>query len=191
MATTQVLLEDYYCILDEIEELKYSIHIEKDEETLKDLNEEMKTLQNDLKETGDALLSKSTGLHKAMLWKSSQEAEIKGTIDSVQAELKRLKKRLDNIKRTNDFFNKLLYDITLAKGKEHKGKMTLEIETMKLTLSETPGKLVMEEGAEAPERYIKVKTVESIDKVGIKKAIKNGVDIAGFSIVKEPICRIS
>ena len=43
-----------------------------------------------------------------------------------------------------------------------------------ISLQFTPGAIVIEEGAEVPEEYWKVKTTRDIDKIALKKAFTEG-----------------
>lgn len=54
-----------------------------------------------------------------------------------------------------------------------------------ISLQFTPGAIVIEEGAEVPEEYWKVKTTRDIDKIALRKSINDWIEFEWIKIVKD------
>ena len=97
-------------------------------------------------------------------------------IEAVKAEIDRLTARVKSAQRKNDYIKSMLLDALHATGK---------VKTARVTVSIRKSQAVeIEANAPLPDAYQTVKTTVAPNKVAIKKALSEGVEIAGCSLVE-------
>lgn len=97
-------------------------------------------------------------------------------IEAVKKEIERLTARVKSATKKNDFIKSMLLDALHATGKVKTARVTVSIR--KSTAVE------IEADTTIPEAYTTVKTTIAPNKVAIKKALTEGVVIAGCSLVE-------
>lgn len=133
-------------------------HIELDEETGEILNaDELHAVEA---EAADKI--EATALYLREL-----DAEAKAAKDEADRMLARVK----SMQKRSDYLKAMLLDALHATGKVKTGRVTVSIRTTKA--------VEIAEGADLPEAYTTVKTTVSPNKVAIKQALLDGVEVPG------------
>lgn len=136
-------------------------HIELDEETGEILNaDELHAVEA---EAADKI--EATALYLREL-----DAEAKAAKDEADRMLARVK----SMQKRSDYIKSMLLDALHATGKVKTGRVTVSIRTTKA--------VEIAEGADLPEAYTTVKTTVSPNKVAIKQALLDGVEVPGCSL---------
>lgn len=95
------------------------------------------------------------------------DAEAKAAKD----EADRMIARVKSMQKRSDYIKSMLLDALHATGKVKTGRVTVSIRTTKA--------VEIAEGADLPEAYTTVKTTVSPNKVAIKQALLDGVEVPG------------
>lgn len=136
-------------------------HIELDEETGEILNaDELHAVEA---EAADKI--EATALYLREL-----DAEAK----AAKEEADRMLARVKSMQKRSDYLKAMLLDALHATGKVKTGRVTVSIRTTKA--------VEIAEGADLPEAYTTVKTTVSPNKVAIKQALLDGVEVPGCHI---------
>lgn len=136
-------------------------HIELDEETGEILNaDELHAVEA---EAADKI--EATALYLREL-----DAEAKAAKD----EADRMIARVKSMQKRSDYLKAMLLDALHATGKVKTARVTVSIRTTKA--------VEIAEGADLPEAYTTVKTTVSPNKVAIKQALLDGVEVPGCSL---------
>lgn len=98
------------------------------------------------------------------------DAEAKAAKDEADRMLARVK----SMQKRSDYLKAMLLDALHATGKVKTGRVTVSIRTTKA--------VEIAEGADLPEAYTTVKTTVSPNKVAIKQALLDGVEVPGCHI---------
>lgn len=98
------------------------------------------------------------------------DAEAKAAKD----EADRMIARVKSMQKRSDYLKSMLLDALHATGKVKTGRVTVSIRTTKA--------VEIAEGADLPEAYTTVKTTVSPNKVAIKQALLDGVEVPGCHI---------
>jgi hypothetical protein len=98
------------------------------------------------------------------------DAEAKAAKD----EADRMIARVKSMQKRSDYLKAMLIDALHATGKVKTGRVTVSIRTTKA--------VEIAEGADLPEAYTTVKTTVSPNKVAIKQALLDGVEVPGCHI---------
>lgn len=104
-------------------------------------------------------------------------------IDGLKAEEKRIADRRKVIENHIKSLKLNLEGAMIATGKKK-----FKTDLFGFGIQKNPASLAIEEGTEIPADFIKV--VESIDKTALKKAVKDGLEIDGVSLVQTESLRI-
>lgn len=133
-------------------------HIELDEETGEILNaDELHAVEA---EAADKI--EATALYLREL-----DAEAKAAKDEADRMLARVK----SMQKRSDYLKAMLLDALHATGKVKTARVTVSIRTTKA--------VEIAEGADLPEAYTTVKTTVSPNKIAIKQALLDGVEVSG------------
>lgn len=97
-------------------------------------------------------------------------------IDAVKKEIERLNARVKSATKKNDFIKSMLLDALHATGKVKTPRVTVSIRKTQA--------VEIEANAPIPEAFQTVKTTVVPNKIAIKKALAEGVEIAGCSLVE-------
>ena len=136
-------------------------HIELDEETGEILNaDELHAVEA---EAADKI--EATALYLREL-----DAEAK----AAKEEADRMLARVKSLQKRSDYLKAMLLDALHATGKVKTGRVTVSIRTTQA--------VEIAEGADLPEAYTTVKTTVSPNKVAIKQALLDGVEVPGCHI---------
>lgn len=98
------------------------------------------------------------------------DAEAKAAKD----EAERILARVKSMQKRSDYLKAMLIDALHAIGKVKTGRVTVSIRTTQA--------VAVDEGANLPEAYTTVKTTVSPNKVAIKQALLDGVEVPGCSL---------
>ena len=133
-------------------------HIELDEET-------GEILQADALHAVEAEASEKIGA--TALYLRELDAEAKAAKD----EADRMIARVKSMQKRSDYFKSMLLEAVHATGKVKTARVTVSIRTTKA--------VEIAEGADLPEAYTTVKTTVSPNKIAIKQALLDGVEVPG------------
>lgn len=133
-------------------------HIELDEET-------GEILSADALHAVEAEASEK--IEATALYLRELDAEAKAAKDEADRMLDRVK----SMQKRSDYLKAMLLDALHATGKVKTGRVTVSIRTTKA--------VEIAEGADLPEAYTTVKTTVSPNKVAIKQALLDGVEVPG------------
>lgn len=136
-------------------------HIELDEET-------GEILSADALHAVEAEASKK--IEATALYLRELDAEAK----AAKEEADRMLARVKSMQKRSDYLKAMLLDALHATGKVKTGRVTVSIRTTKA--------VEIAEGADLPEAYTTVKTTVSPNKVAIKQALLDGVEVPGCHI---------
>ena len=100
------------------------------------------------------------------------DAEAKAT----KEEADRMLARVKSLQKRSDYIKAMLLDALHATGKVKTGRVTVSIRTTKA--------VEIAEGADLPEAYTTVKTTVSPNKVAIKQALLDGVEVPGCELIE-------
>lgn len=138
-------------------------HIELDEETGEILNaDELHAVEA---EAADKI--EATALYLREL-----DAEAK----AAKEEADRMIARVKSMQKRSDYLKSMLLDALHATGKVKTVRVTVSIRTTKA--------VEIAEGADLPEAYTTVKTTVSPNKVAIKQALLDGVEVPGCELIE-------
>lgn len=138
-------------------------HIELDEETGEILNaDELHAVEA---EAADKI--EATALYLREL-----DAEAK----AAKEEADRMIARVKSMQKRSDYLKSMLLDALHATGKVKTGRVTVSIRTTQA--------VAVDEGTNLPEAYTTVKTTVSPNKVAIKQALLDGVEVPGCELIE-------
>ena len=100
--------------------------------------------------------------------------ELDAEAQAAKDEADRMIARVKSMQKRSDYIKAMLLDALHATGKVKTGRVTVSIRTTKA--------VEIAEGADLPEAYTTVKTTVSPNKVAIKQALLDGVEVPGCSL---------
>ena len=100
--------------------------------------------------------------------------ELDAEAKAAKEEADRMLARVKSMQKRSDYLKAMLLDALHATGKVKTGRVTVSIRT--------PPAVEIEEGANLPEAYTTVKTTVNPNKVAIKQALLDGVEVPGCSL---------
>ena len=100
--------------------------------------------------------------------------ELDAEAKAAKEEADRMLARVKSMQKRSDYLKATLLDALHATGKVKTGRVTVSIRTTKA--------VEIAEGADLPEAYTTVKTTVSPNKVAIKQALLDGVEVPGCSL---------
>lgn len=100
--------------------------------------------------------------------------ELDAEARAAKDEADRMLARVKSMQKRSDYLKAMLLDALHATGKVKTGRVTVSIRTTKA--------VEIAEGADLPEAYTTVKTTVSPNKVAIKQALLDGVEVPGCHI---------
>lgn len=100
--------------------------------------------------------------------------ELDAEAKAAKEEADRMLARVKSLQKRSDYLKAMLLDALHATGKVKTGRVTVSIRTTKA--------VEIAEGADLPEAYTTVKTTVSPNKVAIKQALLDGVEVPGCSL---------
>ena len=100
--------------------------------------------------------------------------ELDAEAKAAKEEADRMLARVKSMQKRSDYLKSMLLDALHATGKVKTGRVTVSIRTTKA--------VEIAEGADLPEAYTTVKTTVSPNKVAIKQALLDGVEVPGCHI---------
>ena len=109
----------------------------------------------------------SEKIEATALYLRELDAEAKAAKD----EADRMIARVKSMQKRSDYLKSMLLDALHATGKVKTGRVTVSIRTTKA--------VEIAEGADLPEAYTTVKTTVSPNKIAIKQALLDGVEVPG------------
>lgn len=112
----------------------------------------------------------SDKIEATALYLRELDAEAKAAKD----EADRMIARVKSMQKRSDYIKSMLLDALHATGKVKTARVTVSIRTTKA--------VEIAEGADLPEAYTTVKTTVSPNKVAIKQALLDGVEVPGCSL---------
>lgn len=112
----------------------------------------------------------SDKIEATALYLRELDAEAKAAKDEADRMLARVK----SMQKRSDYLKAMLLDALHATGKVKTGRVTVSIRTTQA--------VAVDEGANLPEAYTTVKTTVSPNKVAIKQALLDGVEVPGCSL---------
>lgn len=112
----------------------------------------------------------SDKIEATALYLRELDAEAKAAKD----EADRMIARVKSMQKRSDYLKSMLLDALHATGKVKTGRVTVSIRTTQA--------VAVDEGANLPEAYTTVKTTVSPNKVAIKQALLDGVEVPGCSL---------
>lgn len=114
----------------------------------------------------------SDKIEATALYLRELDAEAKAAKD----EADRIIARVKSMQKRSDYLKAMLLDALHATGKVKTGRVTVSIRTTKA--------VEIAEGADLPEAYTTVKTTVSPNKVAIKQALLDGVEVPGCELIE-------
>lgn len=100
--------------------------------------------------------------------------ELDAEAKAAKEEADRMLARVKSMQKRSDYLKSMLLDALHATGKVKTARVTVSIRTTKA--------VEIAEGADLPEAYTTVKTTVSPNKVAIKQALLDGVEVPGCSL---------
>lgn len=100
--------------------------------------------------------------------------ELDAEAKAAKEEADRMLARVKSMQKRSDYLKAMLLDALHATGKVKTGRVTVSIRTTQA--------VAVDEGANLPEAYTTVKTTVSPNKVAIKQALLDGVEVPGCSL---------
>lgn len=100
--------------------------------------------------------------------------ELDAEAKAAKEEADRMLARVKSMQKRSDYLKAMLLDALHATGKVKTGRVTVSIRTTQA--------VAIDEGANLPEAYTTVKTTVSPNKVAIKQALLDGVEVPGCHI---------
>lgn len=114
----------------------------------------------------------SDKIEATALYLRELDAEAKAAKD----EADRMIARVKSMQKRSDYLKSMLLDALHATGKVKTARVTVSIRTTKA--------VEIAEGADLPEAYTTVKTTVSPNKVAIKQALLDGVEVPGCELIE-------
>lgn len=102
---------------------------------------------------------------------------VEGDIDSLDKEIARLSDRKKALQNKNDRFIDYLRE-----NMEKTGITKISCQFFSITLVEGQDVVAVEDESAIPDEFVKVKTTITPDKIAIKKALKDGLDVSGCKL---------
>lgn len=102
--------------------------------------------------------------------------ELDAEAKAAKEEADRMLARVKSLQKRSDYIKAMLLDALHATGKVKTGRVTVSIRTTKA--------VEIAEGADLPEAYTTVKTTVSPNKVAIKQALLDGVEVPGCELIE-------
>lgn len=102
--------------------------------------------------------------------------ELDAEAKAAKEEADRMLARVKSMQKRSDYLKAMLLDALHATGKVKTGRVTVSIRTTKA--------VEIAEGADLPEAYTTVKTTVSPNKVAIKQALLDGVEVPGCELIE-------
>ena len=144
---------------------------------------EVQTTQWALERCKEAMGAKAQSIDSFSVELTRRTGLIDAEAKTMRDEVKRLMKQKNAIKRTQEYFNKVLLPMLIEQAGNDG---VLRTNTSKYTLYETWGPIEIEDEDAIPDKYKRAKI--EVDKKGARpdviEAAENGMGIAGFSISK-------
>lgn len=100
--------------------------------------------------------------------------ELDAEAKAAKEEADRMLARVKSMQKRSDYLKAMLLDALHATGKVKTGRVSVSIRTTQA--------VAVDEGADLPEAYTTVKTTVSPNKVAIKQALLDGVEVPGCSL---------
>ena len=125
-------------------------------------------LSSDALHAGEAQAAEK--IEATALYLRELDAEAKAAKEAADRMLARVK----SMQKRSDYLKAMLLDALHATGKVKTGRVTVSIRTTQA--------VSVDEGANLPEAYTTVKTTVSPNKVAIKQALLDGVEVPGCSL---------
>ena len=100
--------------------------------------------------------------------------ELDAEAKAAKEEADRMLARVKSMQKRSDYLKSMLLDALHATGKVKTARVTVSIRTTQA--------VAVDEGANLPEAYTTVKTTVSPNKVAIKQALLDGVEVPGCSL---------
>lgn len=100
--------------------------------------------------------------------------ELDAEAKAAKEEADRMIARVKSMQKRSDYLKSMLLDALHATGKVKTGRVTVSIRTTQA--------VEIDEGADLPEAYTTVKTTVTPNKVAIKQALLDGVEVPGCSL---------
>lgn len=100
--------------------------------------------------------------------------ELDAEAKAAKEEADRMIARVKSLQKRSDYLKSMLLDALHATGKVKTGRVTVSIRTTQA--------VAVDEGASLPEAYTTVKTTVTPNKVAIKQALLDGVEVPGCSL---------
>lgn len=100
--------------------------------------------------------------------------ELDAEAQAAKDEAERILARVKSMQKRSDYLKAMLLDALHATGKVKTGRVTVSIRKTQA--------VAVDEGANLPEAYTTVKTTVSPNKVAIKQALLDGVEVPGCSL---------
>lgn len=100
--------------------------------------------------------------------------ELDAEAKAAKEEADRMLARVKSMQKRSDYIKSMLLEALHATGKVKTGRVTVSIRTTQA--------VAVDEGANLPEAYTTVKTTVSPNKVAIKQALLDGVEVPGCSL---------
>lgn len=97
--------------------------------------------------------------------------ELEAEAEAVKAEANRMLDRVKSMQKRSDYLKAMLIEALHATGKVKTARVTVSIRTTQA--------VAVDEGANLPEAYTTAKTTVSPNKVAIKQALLDGVEVPG------------
>lgn len=102
--------------------------------------------------------------------------ELDAEANAAKEEADRMLARVKSMQKRSDYLKAMLLDALHATGKVKTGRVTVSIRTTQA--------VEVSEGANLPEAYTTVKTTVSPNKVAIKQALLDGVEVPGCELIE-------
>lgn len=102
--------------------------------------------------------------------------ELDAEAKAAKEEADRMLARVKSMQKRSDYLKAMLLDALHATGKVKTGRVTVSIRTTKA--------VEIAEGADLPEAFQTVKTTVSPNKVAIKQALLDGVEVPGCELIE-------
>jgi len=144
-------------------------------------SEEMEYIDSQLEITKQSISRKLDGIDHFMLDIDKRMYMIDAEVEALNSEIHRLKTRKKATESLKKYFNQTLIPLIVE---EVGNDGVYETDTARYKLYETDGPVIIHEKDEIPDSYKNMKYVESINKIKIRKDLKEGKVISGASMPK-------
>lgn len=102
--------------------------------------------------------------------------ELDAEAKAAKEEADRMLARVKSMQKRSDYLKAMLLEALHATGKVKTGRVTVSIRTTQA--------VAVDEGADLPEAYTTVKTTVSPNKIAIKQALLDGVEVPGCELIE-------